>query len=753
MRTHRLAAVAALCLVVISWARVSPAAAADPLPPLRPPAVPLVTIDPYTSVWSFSDKLYDDWPRHWTGRIHGMCGMIRVDGKPMRFMSTFQDCPDTVEQRKLTVAPTHTQYLFDAGPVKLQVDFWTPLLLDDLEVTSRPASYVDMSVESTDGKEHDVQLYLDLSGEWAVNESTQHVRWDRFHAPGQGGFAGVRVLRMGAAEQKVLGRKGDDVRIDWGHVLLAVGDRGKDNPSQAKLAIGEDKVVRSTFMKTGELPEKDDADMPRAANDRWPVLATVSDLGRVGKEGQSRHVIIGYDDVYAVEYFGKPLPAWWRRDAANKDPLDTRAATRMLTAAARARGDLLVRRAQFDQQLVETAREVGGPEYAQLCALAYRQAVAAHKLVASPDGKPLYFSKENFSNGSIGTVDVTYPSAPLFLLFNPDLLKGMMEPIFYYRESGKWTKPFAAHDVGTYPIANGQTYPEDMPVEECGNMLILTAAIAAIERKPDYAKQHWASLTEWAQYLKEKGFDPEHQLSTDDFAGHLAHNANLSIKAIIALGCYAQLADMVGEADAHEEYRALARELAAKWVKAAADGDHYSLTFDKKGTWSQKYNLVWDRLLGLRLFPPEVARKEIAFYLTKQNDYGLPLDSRKTYTKSDWILWTATMAESRQEFDALVRPVFDYANRTPSRVPLSDWHETTDGKQVGFQARSVVGGYFMPLLAARLKGFALRENPEAKIEKTPEGAEDLPPSLGTAGGGEGEPAASDADKAPLRDGR
>ena len=261
---------------------------------------------------------------------------------------------------------------------------------------------------------------------------------------------------------------------------------------------------------------------------------------------------------------------------------------------------------------------------------------------------------------------------------------------------------FRSHDIGTYPLANGQTYGEDMPVEETGNMLTLTAIITAMDGNAIYVEKHWDVMTTWVNYLWNHGLDPDNQLCTDDFAGHFAHNANLSIKAIMGIASYGYLADMLGKKEVAEKYTQLAKEMAKEWMKMADDGDHYRLTFDKPGTWSQKYNLVWNKLLKLNIFPDEVAQKEIAYYLNKQNQYGLPLDNRQAYTKADWIIWTATLADNEETFQQFISPVWKFMNETTVRVPMTDWYWTNKPELAGFQARSVVGGYWIKMLEEKL---------------------------------------------------
>jgi hypothetical protein len=585
--------------------------------------------------------------------------------------------PLIASQKSVEVTATKTAYRFTAGGVDLEVSFLSPLLLNDLQLLSRPISYITTKVNANDRQKHNVEVCIAASSNIAVNTPAQPVETKQYESKG------LSILRAGSKEQPVLQKKGDDLRIDWGYLYAATVKAGN-----AKQYISATNGAIAAF-RNGEYTSG-------TSGDKELMLNTVFRFDALGDASKMQTVLLGYDDLYSIQYFTRNLKAWWK--LSGSESMEA-----LLGTAAKQFSSISQKCDLFDKQLRVDAVAAGGRDYAQLCEMAYRQSIAAHKLVKSPQGDILWLSKENFSNGSINTVDVTYPSAPLYLLYNPDLLKGMLNGIFYYSESGQHKKPFAAHDLGTYPIANGQTYREDMPVEESGNMLILTAAIAKAEGNADYAKKHWQTLTTWVNYLVKEGFDPANQLCTDDFAGHLARNANLSVKAIMGIAGYAQLAEKLGYKEDAKKYRDSAVAMVPRWMKLSNAGDHYALTFDSDTSWSQKYNLVWDKLLGFDLFPSEVYNKEIKYYLTKQNAYGLPLDSRRTYTKSDWIMWTSCLTDNQQEFSALVEPIYKYATETHTRVPLSDWHETTNGNQVGFQARSVVGGYFIKMLKEKTK--------------------------------------------------
>jgi hypothetical protein len=649
---------------------------------LRPPAVPLVTFDPYLSIWSGADRLTDDTTRHWTRREHSLVSLLRVDGKVYRLMGKTPAQAPAFPQTRVQVLPTRTIYDFEDSQIHCSLTFLRPALPDDLDALAMPLSYITWEVRSVDGKEHTVSLYDSTSSQLVVNRQAEKVAWTREQA------GDLTALRIGTVEQAVVGSSGDDHRINWGYAYVAASNK------QAKAAIGADQELAGAFLTTGQLPAQDDIRIPRAVSENQPVMAFVFDLGAVGAEPLSRQVIVAYDEVFAIKYFGQKLQPYWRRNGSTP--------AQMLRRAAKEYQPLAARCAKFDAELLADARKAGGENYAYLCALTYRQCLAACGLAADRKGKPLFFTKENTSNGDIATVDVIFPMAPQLILLSPTLAKASIVPILSYAASWHWKFPNAPHDLGTYPIARGtDDGGEGMPVEESGNMLILCDAIAQAEGNAKFVSPWWDKLTQWAQYLEQYGLDPENQLCTDDFMGHLAHNANLSVKAILGLAAYGDLCRGRGDSAGAAKYQQLAKTDATHWLKVAAEGEHYRLAFDRTNTWSQKYNLVWDRILGLNVFPPEVAEKEVAYYKAKIERYGPPLDSRTKLTKIDWTLWSATLAENQNDFEALITPVCDYLNATTARDPLADSYETDKVGSGGMHARPVVGGVFVKMLADR----------------------------------------------------
>lgn len=674
-------------LVLLTFSLTGALVAVAAKAPLRPPAVPLVAHDPYFSIWSPADKLTDADTTHWTGKPHRLTSLVRIDGKAFRLMGKEPADVPALPQTNLEVLPTRTIYTFEGAGVRLTLTFMTPALPDDLEVLARPVTYVTYDLVARDGNQHNFDVELSVSAEVAVNQPSERVEFPHFGTNGD-----LVVAKVGSVSQAVLEKKGDDLRIDWGFFYLAAPQ------SQPCSNIS----------------------VPRAGYNFGEMTGGVVSVGirldriKVAAEPVSRWLMLAYDDEFSIQYMNKNLRPYWRRNGDD--------AAALLKRAAADYESLKQRCEKFDAELMTDLRQAGGEKYAQLAALAYRQCFAAGKFVADANGKPLQFCKENHSNGCIGTSDVFYPMAPQFLLFGPTLAKSFLVPFMNYAASERWKFPFAPHDLGKYPQANGQVYgggerdeKNQMPVEESGNLLILFGAIAQMEGNADFAGLYWKQLEQWAEYLKAKGFDPENQLCTDDFAGHLAHNVNLSAKAICGLGSFAKLCELRGEKAKAAEYSKLAQEFAARWVKEADDGDHFRLAFDRPGTWSQKYNLVWDRILGLNLFPAEVARKEMEFYKQTQKKYGLPLDNRKDYTKLDWTLWTATLTQNRADFEALVGPVYRFLNETPNRSPMTDWYWTANAKKKSFTARPVVGGVFLQLLydQAVWKKWASRDKTKA----------------------------------------
>jgi hypothetical protein len=584
----------------------------------------------------------------------------------------------------------------------VRLTFLTPALPDDLPVLARPLTYLTWDVNSTGPEAHSVSIFAAASARLAADPPDQALSWS------QEVIQPLVALRVGTVSQRVLQRAGDDTSIDWGYLYLGAPSAGCAH------AVGTNTTLEERFAAEGVL-RSDPIHQNResgTANGPDFVLAIGFEEFQSAAIPVSRHLMIAYDEVYSIRFLGQKLRPFWRRDGAT--PAD------LLRAAERDYQSLARRCASFDRELMADLTRIGGARYAQIAALAYRQALAGCGLAADSNKQPLLFPKENSSNGCVATVDVIYPAAPQFLLMGPTYARALVAPAMIYSTSPRWKFPFAPHDVGVYPQANGQVYgggesstneADMMPVEESGNMILLCAAIARMEGNASFAELWWPQLTRWEAYLERFGRDPENQLCTDDFMGHLAHNANLSVKAILAIAAYGELCRLRGDAAAGARCQTRAREYARHWIEVAADGDHYRIAFDRPKTWSQKYNLIWDKLLGLDIFPPQVARTEVAYYKKMIQRYGVPLDSRTRLTKTDWCLWSATLADDRRDFEAIVSPIFDYLNETTARLPFVDSYITDNPRSDGMRARPVIGGVYIKMLedAATWKKWSARD--------------------------------------------
>lgn len=634
---------------------------------MKLPAYPIATIDPHFSIWSRADRLTDDNTYLWCGIRMKIDGLLHLDGETFRFLGKGDEA--VIEQKDVKITPYVSEYIFENEKVKLQFFTWSPFLFDDFHLLSTPCAYFDTVITSLDGERHEVSVSYrfdnELTGENKNDKITKYTD----------SCEGVRYILMGKTEQEPLHDSGDKFAADWGYVC-AMGGEIASEKQYISIRSEHKNVKKASFTS-----------------------------------------VLAYDDVYSIDYFGEKLKGLWTErfpdiGKAMKFCLDNR--------------DSLFRRIRNQEKTILDDSKPFGKSYQDILSAAARQVLAAHKLVRNGKGQLLYMSKECHSNGCINTVDVSYPAAPMYLLYTPELIKAMLVGIFEFANMPIWTAEFAPHDIGRYPLACGQVYalkphkhlvphaysykriykakstsiymPEfQMPVEECGNMLILTYAYYVMTKDKAFLSENYYTLSLWANYLKNKGVVLDKQLCTDDFAGHSKKNVNLAIKAVMGMACFGKITQALGLTgnwlQCAKEY---ADELTEKCT-ICEDG-YMPFSIGSQGTWSLKYNLVWDILFDFRLFDKNIYKAETEKYRAELNTYGVPLDHRRSFTKTDWELWAACLDETKENVSLFSECICRYLADTKDRNCFTDWPDTKEPKQCGFDHRTVQAGLWMPVL-------------------------------------------------------
>ncbi len=657
-------------------------------------AYPLWVMDPMFSVWSPCDALNGGDTMFWTGKTRKTYGLVRYRGRTYSFMGCLCGT-DALRQDSVSVSAYTTDYVFSCAAFTLKVSFVSPLTPEDPELLSCPVCYTEYEVIPCDGKTAE-----DLSVALVLDEGYCYEGADMV-AGGVIPMNGYEAAYFSRDRNLVMSNANDRVAPDWGDTYIA-GEEAWFLPSSCL----------DTYVREGV------AGYRRCDSERRYIMAV--------NRSPKGYFMTAFDDRISVFYFGEWLKGYFFKDG--RTVLDA------LEFSRERHGRILAKLAAFDEKLKADCEEIGEGYYLLACA-AYRQSVGAHKLVQNARGEILFLSKECDSNGCIGTADVSYPSIPLFLLYNPELVKGMLRGIFKFAAMPVWGFDFAPHDIGTYPYCCGQVYglsgSDDkylcggagargnglhthpmlyqrpascgiydlryqMPVEECGNMIVMTAAACVADGDFSFAEEHFDLLEKWVFYLEKYGLKPEDQLCTDDFAGHLANNVNLAIKSIVGIESFGLLCEKTGHAGA-ERYYALAAEYAKELRKMSGEGI-LPLAYGQKGTYSLKYNILFDKLFGFGLFDGAMCEEETDRYIAESERYGVPLDMRKDYTKSDWILWCAALTDDKTKREELYAPVLTYMAESPSRVPFGDWYDAKTGRIEHFFNRTVQGGVFAPLL-------------------------------------------------------
>jgi hypothetical protein len=464
------------------------------------------------------------------------------------------------------------------------------------------------------------------------------------------------------------------------------------------------------------------------------AAAVVLNFNAVGSSPVSKFITFAVDEIQSLSWFGEVCPPYWRRNMPMNDtttvPMDMLASSFVTYAAVKTLCD------NFDQEQSTLLSSVGGDEYATIAQLTYRQVFGASALIWIPSKQTSwYFLKEISSCGCLNTADVVYPAFPQILYYSPDLMKRMVISHLEYAmnyTNQPYPLPFAPHHLGYWPIADlPYTGQENMPLEETAWDLLIIAAIGQRENGDlSWLEPYWPAIQTWYSFLINLLPFPEQQLSTDDFDGVLYNATGLAFKGIASVAAYGYIVEKYtgNTTEANDAYT-LAASFAQTMVQYAwvnnGTQSHFMIGYQgSQGdggdttSWAMLYNALWLRLLGYDNLLPNQSQymsTMMTWYTKNQlHKYGLPLNSRKTFTKDDWMTFLAAYyfdnsatPQPSAFSNTLLHGLFTFANETTSRTPLSDWTNTDEATAVGFTARPVYGAMYAPVLIAKAASLGL----------------------------------------------
>ncbi|KAL6233109.1 hypothetical protein BDW75DRAFT_252224 [Aspergillus navahoensis] len=654
--------------------------------PTRPPSYPLAVKNPYLSTWMPSDQVqalpYAE-PQFWAGQSLTWSVMARVDNRTYSLMGI------TNPGNKIKIHPaimrtaeytaTHSVFKLAAGSVGFTLDFFSPISPSNYLRQSLPFSYLTVTVSNAAA--NNVQVYTSIDGRWTGEEQNTVCN---FHRNGT-------TLAYSLTVKDTIPYTENGDMATWGEAVLSSRQAPQ---SELSFSSGRRREVRAQFVNNGKLSENDKPWVPGG------IVAFSHDLGNVSGE-KSVNFAVGYVRKEAINYLGKPYTGYYRAHYPS------------------------------------TYKAF---KYADIVSLSARQAWGGIDLTIPDESldttEVLAFVKELSSNGNLNTVDVIMPAFPIYYVMDPDYIRHLLEPMMRYLAAGRWLLPFTIHDMGMhYPNAVGHDdqKAEPMPIEECGNLMVLVLAYVRATGDRAWADRYIDILKKYADYLVENSIDIELQLSSNDAAGPLANETNLAIKAAVGLKAF-------GEISGLSEYSRIDEERANLFFSQGLGTDeartHFVLQYtDKPTSWKTPYNLYPDVLFDLKTFPREAYQMGNTFFKSVRAEYGVPLDNRQDWTKSDWNMWLAGTFDDETTRREFIDDLWAFISNGKHNWPFSDRYVATSakGREPGLpvlcRARPTVGGHFalMALQGPKSLQLAVDRKLEETLQDAPDGSLDPRP--------------------------
>ena len=664
------------------------------------PSYPLFVKDPFFQLWMPDEDISDFNAKFYTDKEIPLIGLIKYKDSLYRFVG--KEIGEKMDVVNIELTATTTIFELKNDLFKIKLYFMSPLLLDDLKLLSNPTCILRYEIETS---VEDYEVIFGVSSAILSNTPVGELA----HRGGTFNILNKSVSFFGLNNQNVLSISADAFGPEHGHWYITA-----DNTKYVKKELLLDAI-------------KGENTKVEVSKDEHFIYGVNRESGNA-----NNYFLFSFDDIASIYYYGEVLRGYYFKDGAT--------IVDAIKESIKKYNSIINKCSYFDSEFDK--RNGLSKEYLNITYGSYRQSIAGFKLVENHKKELLFLSKEISSNGCLATVDVSYPAAPLYLLYNPKLVKAMLTPVFTFAKSKVWKYNFAPHDCGVYPYAIGQVYgllqPHDvdnqsdlsfgnrecngvlpfvylfddgdkvynyemqMPIEECANMIILTYLACLYDRKFTFAKEHYSLLRKWALYIYKKGLIPVKQLCTDDYCGQMDGNVNLAIKATCALKYFSLISKKL-----HKEEKVDFMKEAKHRAEAISALSKESLPlsfYSKEYSFSMKYNLICDYFAGPRLFNDDIINKELDLCLEKANIYGALFDSVNTFTKADWSLFVAALTSDQEKQQDFFKRINRFLVETPDRVPFSDWYEADTGVPRFFKARPVMGGNFMPVLIKELKG-------------------------------------------------